>query len=232
MKKSISMLAILGALSSPAVMAQDLDIKVTNLTNAMYFTPILAAAHDATTHLYVAGTAASISLQAQAEGGDYSGLSSDVQGLGANVIENPAAGLLNPGASTSFSMTSNASNNYFSLTSMMLPTNDGFVGADSIHVPAAAGTYSYFINAYDAGTEANNEVINGGGTPGVLGIPQDPGVSMNTGGTGVTVTEDNTNVHIHRGIQGDNNATGGTSDLTNNVHRWLNPVAKLIITVN
>ena len=121
-------------------------------------------------------------------------------------------------------------NMYLSLTAMLLPTNDGFVGLDSWKIPSEAGTYTFTVNAYDAGTEANDEIVNGGGAPGVAGIPGAPGGS-GTGGTGVTDMEENTYVHIHRGSLGDDDLAGGKSDLDNTVHRWLNPVAKLVVTV-
>jgi len=232
MKKLLTSIAAFGILSSSQVMAQDLSIKVTNLTNGIHFTPLLVSAHDANSRLFMEGTTASTSLQAMAEGGDISALSTDIQALGGDVSENPAAGLLAPGANTSFTLMTGSTNTYLSLTAMLLPTNDGFVGADSIMIPATAGTYTYYLNAYDAGTEANNEVINGAGTPGDLGIPADPSAENGTGATGITTAENNTMVHIHRSNMGDRDATGGTSDLDSTVHRWLNPVAQLIITVN
>ena len=232
MKTKFSTFIALAAISTSPVMAQDLDIKITNLTNAIYFTPFLAAAHNSDTHLFMEGEMASMNLQAMAEGGDIMGLSNDIQGMGGNVVENPASGMLAPGASVSFHMMPNEGNHYLSVTAMMLPTNDGFVGAEAIEIPMDAGTYTYYLNAYDAGTEANNEVINGGAASGALGIPADPGGNSGSGGTGVTTSESNTMVHIHRGVQGDSDASGGASDLSSSVHRWLNPVAKLVITVN
>jgi len=114
---------------------------------------------------------------------------------------------------------------------MMLPTNDGFVGLDGLPIPTKRGLYTYGLTAYDAGTEANNEVINGGGMPGVLGIPADPGGRSGTGATGVTTMEANHTVHVHRGILGDTDATGGISDLNIRMHRWQNPVAQLRLWV-
>jgi hypothetical protein len=64
-----------------------------------------------------------------------------------------------------------------------------------------------------------------------LGIPASPGVTPGTQGSGVTSEETNMMVHIHRGNLGDDEATGGKSDLHNTVHRWLNPVAKVTVTV-
>ncbi len=232
MKMHLTALAVISSLSAAPAMAQDLDIKITNLTNAIYFTPVLAAAHDSSNRLFMEGSAASTSLQAMAEGGDISGLSTDIQATGGNVVENPAGGLLAPGANTSFMLMSNDGNTQLSLTAMMLPTNDGFVGADSIKIPTAKGTYTYYLNGYDAGTEANDELITGGGAPGAAGIPFDPGSNNGTGGTGVAMADSNSMVHIHRGNLGDSNASAGASDLNSSVHRWLNPIAKLVITVN
>ena len=232
MKKIVTSVVALGMLGSAQVMAQDLSIKITNLTSGIYFTPFLVAAHDSDTHLFMEGTAATTSLQAMAEGGDISGLSTDVQAVGGEVVENPAEGFLAPGASTAFDFTTNDNNEYLSLTAMLLPTNDGFVGANSIMIPEASGTYTYYLNAYDAGTEANNEIINGGGASGLLGIPADPGANSGSGATGITATTESAVVHIHRGNIGDQDTEGGASDLTSTVHRWLNPVAQLVITVN
>ncbi len=232
MKKQFTALAAICMLGSTSAMAQDLDIKITNLTNAIHFTPLLVVAHDSNSHLFMEGSAASDSLQAMAEGGDTSGLSTDAQASGGNVIENPAAGLLAPGSHTRFMLMSNDGNNQLSLTAMMLPTNDGFVGVDSIDIPTAKGTYTYYLNGYDAGTEANDELITGGGAPGVAGIPADPGGHAGTGGSGVAMTDSNNMIHIHRGNLGDSDASGGRSDLDSSVHRWLNPVAELVITVN
>jgi hypothetical protein len=233
MKKKHLALFALSVMASTPVMAQDLNIQLTNLTNGIYFTPLLAAAHDVNTHLFVEGSSASVNLQAMAEGGDISGLSSDAQAVSGDVVENPAAGLLAPGASTSFNMMTSNSNTQFTLTAMLLPSNDGFVGIDSLDLPTVAGTYTYYLNAYDAGTEVNNElIVTGSGSLGTLGVPAAPGGHAGTGGTGLTAVESNTMIHIHRGNSGDSNISGGLSDLDNTVHRWLNPVAKLIITVN
>ena len=175
MKKSLIALATVTALSTSPAMANDFDVTVTNLTNGIYFTPLLMAAHDEMTHLYMEGMAASAHLQMMAEGGDISGLSMDLQSASADIVENPAAGLLAPGASTTASFMSDNQNDYFSVVGMLLPTNDGFVGANGIMVPNKPGSYTYYLNGYDAGTEANNEIVNGMGAPAALGIPADPG---------------------------------------------------------
>jgi len=227
--------ALLGAsamiFASSTAMAQDMSITVTNLTQGLHFTPILTSAHTSDTQMFMSGEAATAEIQMMAEGGDISGLVSMLGNADANNSENPAAGLLAPGMSTTYTLTNDSANTHLSMVTMILPSNDGFVGLDSWEIPTEAGTYTINLNAYDAGTEANNELVNGGGAPGVLGIPAAPGGDSGTNGMGVTDTESNTMVHIHRGNLGDDDMDGGKSDLNNSIHRWLNPVAKLTITI-
>jgi hypothetical protein len=227
--QSLSALAL--TLASSTLLAQELSVTLTNLTQGLHFTPIITAAHTNESNIFMVGTAATPELQAMAEGGDISGLVSVLMNSDANINDNPASGLLAPGTSTSFNLSTSEENTYLSLAAMILPSNDGFVGTSNWAIPDTAGTYTIFLNAYDAGTEANDEIVNGGGAPGVLGIPAAPSGGSGTGGTGITDTEVNTLVHIHRGTIGDDDAEGGKSDLNNSIHRWLNPVAKLTITI-
>ena len=231
--KKVNTLLSISALmfASSQVQAQDLSITLTNTTQGLYFTPVITSAHTSDENIFTLGTSATSELQTMAEGGDISGLVSVLSNADANINENPAAGLLAPGASTTYTLTNDETNTYLSVAAMVLPTNDGFVGLDSWEIPTETGTYTILLNAYDAGTEANDEIINGGGPLGVAGIPFAPGSDGGTGGTGVTDTESNTTVHIHRGSLGDDDLNAGKSDLDNSVHRWLNPVAKLTVIV-
>lgn len=219
-------------LASFATQAQDLSITFTNLSQGLYFTPVITAAHPMDSHMFMVGEMSSAELQMMAEGGDISGLSAMLTNADADVSENPAGGLLTPGMSTSFMLMNESTNTHLSLTTMILPSNDGFVGLDGWEIPTEAGTYTVYLNAYDAGTEANNE-LRGSGAPGMAGMPVPPPLETSIGmnGTGVTDIESNTMIHIHRGSLGDNDDMAGNSDINNTVHRWLNPVAKLTITI-
>lgn len=213
--------------------ATDFTVSVTNLTRGMYFTPLLVAAHPAADRLFTSGTAASVGLTAMAEGGDISILQTDL--ATATISANPAGGLLAPGANTMTSLNTDATpaNDRLSVVAMLLPTNDAFLGLNAIEIPSVAGTYVYNVNAYDAGTEANDEV-RGSGAPGMPGFPA-PGpvsVASGTNATGITTATAENYVHIHRNVLGDTDATGGVSDIDSTVHRWLNPVARVVVTVN
>lgn len=231
MKLKPLFLGLSASLAAATSSAEIVDIEITNLTQGIYYTPFLIAAHDDSVQFYELGQPASDALATMAEGGDISLLSAAVTGAGGVVSENPAGGLLAPAASTAISDFDTGDNPYLSIAAMLLPTNDGFAGLNAWPIPSTAGSYTLYLNAYDAGSEANDEIVNGGGALGTPGIPAAPGGQAGTGGTGVTDVETNTTVHVHRGNLGDSDASGGASDVNSTVHRWLNPVVKVVVTV-
>jgi len=227
-----AMFLMASLIGSQTASATDFNVRIINLSNGIYYTPFLVAAHPDGSSLFTTGQPASANLQAMAEGGDISGLVADLQGLGATIAENPAGGLLAPASETDVDLnTDGTSNDRLSIVAMLLPTNDAFAGLNAVAIPTDPGTYVFDVSAYDAGTEANDELITGGGAPGAAGIPADPGGLGGTAGSGAATADANPNVHIHRGTLGDLNAAGGTSDLDSSVHRWLNPVIRVVITV-
>ena len=230
MKISALIPALPLALMSSMALAQTIDVNITNLTQGMHFTPLLVSAHSADSTLFTAGETATSALQSMAEGGDIAPLVA-ASAAGAVNAENPAQGLLAPAMGTMVSDLDTGSNGLLSIVAMVLPTNDGFVGLDSWPIPSDAGTYTIYLNAYDAGSEVNDELLNTETGGAQDGIPGAPGGDSGTGGTGVTSVESNNAIHIHRGNLGDTSLTGGVSDLDSRIHRWLNPVAKVVITV-
>jgi len=222
MKKIIASTIASVALLSQSLLAQEIDVKIHNNTNGIYFTPLLVSAHPSTTSIFSLGSVASTNLKAMAEGGDITGLSADLATVSSNSVENPAGGLLAPSTSTTTSISTALANTNLTITAMLLPTNDGFVALNNWKIPTTTGTYTIDINAYDAGTEANSEKI--------TDIPADPGLKAGTGGTGVSTVIEGF-VHIHRGNIGDSDAAGGKSDLDVSSQRWLNPIATVTVTV-
>lgn len=134
----------LGLLSLGAT-AADYSLDIQNLTRGSYFTPLLVAAHPDSVQLFAAGAAADTALQVMAEGGDISQLEAAVMAAGGTAVANPAGGLLGPGmsATASFNNDDNMANSELSIVGMILPSNDGFVGLDSLTLPTAPGTYVY-----------------------------------------------------------------------------------------
>lgn len=232
-KKSLMITAVLASVLNSA-QATELEVTITNLTHGIAFTPLLVASHGDNYQLFTAGTAASTALQAMAEGGSTADLNTELTAAGATFADTPIASFTTAGMSQTVDIDT-ASYNQLSITGMLLPTNDGFVALNAWKIPADAQTgdsYTINLNAYDAGTEANDELMlpMAGGVPGVAGIPGDPSMAAGTGGTGINASIE-AQVHIHRGVLGDTDASGGNSDLDSTVHRWLNPVARVTITV-
>ena len=162
--------------------------------------------------LFKVGDTASAALQKMAEGGAIDDLSSQVTTAGGVVVENPAQGMLGAGAMT-MAMLDTQDNMYLSLTAMLLPTNDGFVGLDSWKIPSEAGTYTIWLNAYDSGTEANDEINLPGPTAGGEGYNN--------------ARNDVDRVHIHPGVLSNAELTGS---MLSPEHKFDNPVTKITIT--
>ncbi|MFK7887567.1 MAG: spondin domain-containing protein [Gammaproteobacteria bacterium] len=276
MKSKALGLAVLAAAVSAATTAgaAELTVSITNLTRGMSFTPRLLVAHNENIDLFQAGEAPTDALAWMAEGGVIvtaqnpaaAGSSfGDVLETAINADNNvwQAFGLGGPPlppATISNNYTFDSEDfEYLSLVTMLIPTNDAFAGLDSWRIPTEPGTYTVNLNAYDAGSEANDEIsalrsditeagtglaLGGYGVPGMAGSGNPNATNVGTGGTGVAIQiqPDNTLaddpadreglVHIHRNVLGDTDAAGGISDLDSRVHRWLNPVARLTITVN
>jgi hypothetical protein len=218
--------------SAATAQARQVTVTITNLTNGNYFTPLLVAAHSRHVDLFELATPASSNLQAMAEGGVIDGLADEILDAGGEVEINPNGGELAPGDSTTANLSLHGwSNRRLTVLAMILPTNDGFVGLDSIRIPRRPGTYTFFARGYDAGTEANDEIVNGGGAPGIPGIPGDPGGNSGVGASGAAGADFNPTVHVHRGVLGDLDPLGGVSDLDATIHRWQGPVARIVVKV-
>lgn len=255
--------------ASPAIQAREIGFTIENMTNAITFRPFLLAAHSEDAAVFHAGRPAAdfSGIQAMAECGGIDELVARLSAAGADVVANPVdqakpfnppLGLLFPAGITdgdtvvpfdaglpgSVSGTIDVSkrNTHFSVVAMLLPTNDAFAGLDSVRIPKKSGTYVYFLPAYDAGTEANDEIPADDNPldcfPGEPGYPVDPLGNDGTGGSGVASGGNDLDgldisraVHIHRNNVGDLDPAGGESDLDARVHRWLNPVVKLTLVV-
>jgi len=232
MKKSL-IAGLIALTASPSLFAATYKVEVQNLTRGIYFAPILVSAHPATTKLFTSGMPASTNIQSVAERGDIAGVTTDMAGVAAKYVENPAGGLLSPGASTMADLGDpGTANTNLTVIGMIVPSNDGFIALNDIALPTAAGTYVYMVNGYDAGTEGNDE-IRGSGVHGVagFGVPEPIDAMVGHGGTGIAGVTPEGFVHIHPGHIGDQDKNGGTTDTDASVHRWLNPVARVTVTV-
>lgn len=159
----------------------DIQVQFTNVGNSSFsLTPLWFGFQNGNFDHFDVGQAASASLEALAEDGMVGGLQADFTAAGIpgnrqGVAFAPAgfggAPLFEPGESDSAFITpiNAAAYQYFSFASMLLPTNDTFIGNDSPtqyqvfdaagNINDASGTFTINIfteDLYDAGTEEND----------------------------------------------------------------------------
>jgi hypothetical protein len=129
---------------------------------------------------------------------------------------------LAPGSSVTVNISGDRGRKYLSFVSMLICTNDGFTGADTLRLPKKVGdTVEMYTNAYDAGTEINTEDF-ADIVPPCQGLV---GVTSEDDGTGMSnpdLAEDGV-IRMHLGV-------AGGDDLVPGVHGWTDPVGHITIT--
>lgn len=202
-------------------------VTITNLTAGQAFTPPVLLTHSKRTGIFTVGYPASEEMQAIAENGNSAPLQ---MALGNDVhVHEVVAGTAplvpanNPGgtgfASTAaFEITTHGSARFLSFASMLICTNDGFTGLDTVKLPKHSKTV--YAGAYDARTEANTEDFVDIVPPcqGLIGVSSD---DAGTGMSNPLLAEDGI-VIPHAGIN-------GGADLSPAAHGWGDPVAKIEI---
>lgn len=194
------------------------EITLTNLAHNQPLSPIGVLVHDEEFSPWQIGEAASNALEALAEGGDNSAFIA--QGAETVYVSQSGNGLVLPGANESISVTLSADDGdslNLSLATMLVNTNDAFVGVNSISLNdlAVGSSMSSNLLTYDAGTEANSE------SAGTIPGPAD-------GGEGTNTERDDVNfVAMHPGVVGQDD--GLTTSVLDSTHKFDNPTAKLVV---
>lgn len=209
-----SLVAVLLVLFSGLATAQpttQYDVKITNITPAQAFTPQLVVTHPGGTHLFTLGAPASAELEALAEGGMTGPLADSVANV--SYDQQTSEGLLMPGDTTILAIVGHPGRGHISLAAMLLPTNDTFVGLNSVRLPRS-GSATYMLRAYDAGTEYNDQHCD-----------HIPGPTC--GGEAISEASDTDEgfVHIGNGFQ-----EMGDDALSPHPYDWGSAVAKVVIT--
>ncbi|MEK7426690.1 MAG: spondin domain-containing protein [Actinomycetota bacterium] len=200
-------------------------VTVTNSTTGQWFTPPAAATHNKHFDLFSTGNSASVAVQEIAENGN---LAAATGAFAASpfvhdwVVAPAPTGPppIGPGSSVTFEITA-PRDGKLSIAAMLICTNDGFTGVDSIKLPRGMGhTVTKDLAAYDAGTETNTEAwadlvppcaeLTGFGAQGGTGL-SNPALAQN----GVITT--------HPGV-------AGVANLVPAVHGWTGPVGTVTIT--
>ncbi len=202
--------------------ADDTEVVITNVTRHTFITPLLVIGHGARdANAFEYGAPASTAIQAMAEGGNIEPLAMLFEGKESQIEKDPHEGLLGPGESVTVMLDKDLTR--ISIFAMVLPTNDGFIALDN----AVIRDGEQELYAADAGTEANDERVTGGGSPGVPGIPADPNGKADRLATGIAGVAAEGVIRRHAGISG---AEG--SALRPDTHGWSGPVASVSIAIH
>ncbi|MCB9011050.1 MAG: spondin domain-containing protein [Actinobacteria bacterium] len=195
---------------------RDYVVTVENLTPAgsQPLSPPLVVVHNHHTRVWSPGTLASSVVAGVAEDANNGpavaafsslpGVRSATTGVDVGAS---AAAPIGPGASQSYVVRGRPGDR-LSLVSMLVNTNDGFTGLHGVRL-RAGHTVSVRVNAYDAGSEMNNQLAShipgpAGGSPFV----RDPEGAV---------------IQMHPGL------VPGVGDIDTSVYGWTGPVAKITV---
>jgi len=194
-------------------------VTIENLTEGQPFTPPVIAAHTADMRIFETGSAASDELAQLAENGNNDPLAGVLSGSSAVAAYVSGDAPVMPGETAALSISAPAGM-YLSAAFMLICTNDGFSGVDSLMLPASGST-PVDTNAYDAGSEMNTEDFADIVPPcqGLIGVESD---DEGTGMSNPDLAEGGV-ITMHAGVQ-------GGDDLTVADHGFSNPVARITVT--
>jgi Spondin_N len=211
------------------------EVTITDLTQGQPLTPPVVATHSGKHPIFEVGQPASVGVREIAENGNNAPLLAQLAADPFNQISDftqagsgPLVPAGKPGSAmhddeVNFTIDGSNKANRLSFVTMLICTNDGFTGADSLRLPRAIGkTKTQTTNAYDAGTEINTEDYADIVPPcqsliGDTSTEGDPG----TGASNPALAEGGV-IHHHEGIQ-------GVDDLSPSIHGWTDPVARIEI---
>ncbi|NNE47342.1 MAG: hypothetical protein HKN37_11860 [Rhodothermales bacterium] len=198
------------------------EVTIINMSHSQPFSPGVLVTHDASASLFSGGSAASEGIRLIAENGDPSTAvgaltgADGVSGVVGTMAPVHIKGGPGPDKLTAYIKAAEGAR-YLSLAAMLICTNDGFIGLDSVELPSGPETAVYFPGAYDAGTEANDElytsVVDPCGAIGPVAVAAD-GQNDRPATSGV--------VESHPGFT-------GVGDMDADAYNWRNKVARVTV---
>jgi hypothetical protein len=211
------------------------DVTIRDLTDGQPLTPPVVATHAGKHPIFEVGQPASVGVREIAENGNNAPLLAQLDADPFDQIsrfkqagDGPLVPAGKPGSAmfddrVSFTINASRKAHRLSFVSMLVCTNDGFTGIDSVKLPEAKGDkVSKATKGYDAHTERNTEDYADIVPPCQSLIGDDAG--ENDAGTGVSnpALAEGGVIRHHQGIQ-------GTDDLDPAIHGWTDPVARIKI---
>ena len=228
---SVATIALVIAPEAMAAKADTFEVTIHNLTTGQPLTPPVVATHRGKDRIFDVGRRATVELKEIAENGNLApqvnALEADKQVLdvfagSAPIVPSSRGGPTGFSDHLTFTIHADKGANRISWASMLICTNDGFTGLNSVKLPKKAGdSVTVFTAGYDAGTELNTEDF-ADIVPPCQGLV---GVSSGEPGTGVSnpALAEGGVIHHHPGIV-------GGADLVPAIHGWTDPVAAVEIT--
>ena len=133
------------------------QVTFTNMTAGQLMTPPVVAIHSPTVHLFQVGEISSDPVRDIAETGANAEL---VAFAGNNTDVISAAGVagdgpFGAGGTVTINLVTTEANQVLSAVNMLICTNDGITGIDSVALPADNNPVTFLTLPYDAGTRVN-----------------------------------------------------------------------------
>jgi hypothetical protein len=216
-------------------------VTVTNLTSGQPFTPPAVALHRFDAEVFSVGEPANEAVREVAENGNLDPLLALVEETGAirgagvftapnadgEAVPTPLVPEDDPGETGlpyfgTLEVEADASATHLSFVSMLIATNDGFVGLDTVPLPRRVNvSRTYFAASYDAGTEENTEMFRDIVPPAQFLV--DPDLSL--GETTVEGTAESDPALATDGVITPHPGIAGDADLGVDPYDWVDPVA-------
>lgn len=230
---SLGVTALALLLLAPSAMAREFKVRIVNLTGGQPLTPPVIATHRGRHQVFEVGQPASVGVREIAENGNGAPLLAQLEADPFDRVtdfEESTAGPLVPQGTPGSAMFDDRvklrirgrANGRLSWVSMLICTNDGFTGVDSLRLPQQVGDRTRArTNGYDSHTELNTENY-ADIVPPCQGLIGDSSGEPGTGVSDPAIAEGGVIAH-HEGID------GAVDDLDAAIHGWTDPVARISV---
>lgn len=223
---------VLALALAPSAFARKYEVTITNLTSGQPFSPPVVATHRGRHQVFRVAQPASVGIREIAENGNNAPLVAFLEADPFNRFSDFEEGtepLVPEGAPGSamfadratFTINAGGQARRLSVATMLICTNDGFTGVDSLGLPKGVGDSKMTRgNGYDAFTEQNTEDY-ADLVPPCQGLIGDTSGEPGTGVSDPELAEGGV-IERHAGIN-------GGSDLKPAIHGWTDPVTRISV---
>jgi hypothetical protein len=229
--------ALILAFAIPAASDDGPDLRtyrvtLVNLTDGQPFSPPVAATHDRSMRMFQVGRFASDELAKIAQAGNqvpmfnlFTGSNDVTDAVDVGAPLTRVGTVVGSFVDTATFEIMAEPGDRLSLATMLICTNDGFLGLDAVRLPSH-GARAFLINGYDAGRENNTQLsehlVNPCSALGPVPLPGDPDGELDSGPGISTVPP--VPIHHHPNIQ------PGVGELSVAAHGWRDPVAVAVVS--